>query len=318
MTASYYRLIFLLGFVAALLAPAICAHNVVVKPSDVVVSSSESRRKFLTTGASIIFGNSCGTFLPKNAVSAAEPIVRTLWKKRESTANTPQYWQKNHNNIDQNNNNNNNEFVYIGCGCFWHLQHSVAVYEREVLGRKGGTLTCQTGYAGGKGGSDSEGRVCYHNPEKIADYAKLGHGEVVGVNMPSSSEEGIVQFMKLYFSQFDAQTKERRDPMDIGPAYRSILGLSGGSRHPFYSSVVNIASKAGFKARAGKGSDPDTLGKQLVYVYDTQEFPFYQAEVYHQFHNDFQSMPYGSMYNNLANRALEDGRLRRVGCPDRV
>mmetsp|Transcript_112617 Transcript_112617/g.168523 ORF Transcript_112617/g.168523 Transcript_112617/m.168523 type:complete len:311 (+) Transcript_112617:86-1018(+) len=310
MTFTFCGLAFLLvGFVAALLAPGASAYTV-LKHSD--ASPAASRRKVLTTGASLLVGGSCVTILPKAAFSA-ETVAPSEDNANRQYAVLP---ATDNGIIEQK--NSNNELVYVGCGCFWHLQHSVAIYERDVLGRKGGALTCQTGYAGGTGGSDSEGRVCYHNPEKIADYSKLGHGEVVCVDLPSSEEERIVDFMTMYFSQFDSETKERRDPMDRGPAYRSIIGLSGGSRHPFYSSVLNIATKAGFKLRAGKGSDPDTLGKQLVYVYDTVDFPFYQAEIYHQFHNDFQSMPYGSMYNNLANRALDDGRLHLVGCPDRV
>lgn len=72
------------------------------------------------------------------------------------------------------------------------------------------------------------------------------------------------------------------------------------------------------KLVAGKGNDPDTLGKKLVFVYDTNEFPFHQAEVYHQFHDDFQSPAYGRKYNNLANALLESGHIKGTGCPDRV
>jgi hypothetical protein len=43
-----------------------------------------------------------------------------------------------------------------------------------------------------------------------------------------------------------------------------------------------------------------------------------QAEVYHQYHDDFQSPPYGRSYNRLANLALEEGRIHTTGCPDRV
>ena len=34
----------------------------------------------------------------------------------------------------------------------------------------------------------------------------------------------------------------------------------------------------------GKGDDADTLGKKLIWVMDSDKFPFRQAEVYHQFH----------------------------------
>ena len=70
--------------------------------------------------------------------------------------------------------------------------------------------------------------------------------------------------------------------MDRGAEYRSLLGLPGGTSHPSYPAVEEAAKKYGFNLVAGKGNDPDTLGKQIVYVYDTKIFPFYQAEVYHQ------------------------------------
>lgn len=91
---------------------------------------------------------------------------------------------------------------------------------------------------------------------------------------------------------------DRVDPGDRGGEYRSLLGLPGGSSHPSYSLVEDEATKAGknkaqidqqrqqpfvlfsavyltissgFKLVAGKGNDPDTLGKQIVYVYDTKQ-----------------------------------------------
>jgi hypothetical protein len=87
---------------------------------------------------------------------------------------------------------------------------------------------------------------------------------------------------------------------------------------PAYPGIEREAEKAGFKLVAGKGNDPDTLGKQIVYVHDTAQFPFYRAEVYHQYHDDFQSAPYGRQYNQLADLALAEGRIRPTGCPDRV
>ena len=88
--------------------------------------------------------------------------------------------------------------------------------------------------------------------------------------------------------------------------------------NPLYPKIEQAAKEAGFKLEKGKGDDPDTIGSKLAYVYDSNKFPFYQAEVYHQFHNDFQSPAYGKDYNNLADVALEDGRVKGTGCPDRV
>jgi hypothetical protein len=106
--------------------------------------------------------------------------------------------------------------------------------------------------------------------------------------------------------------------MDKGGEYRSLLGLPGGLDHPSYPLVEASAQKAGFKLVAGKGNDPDTLGKQIVFVMDTNKFPFYQGEVYHQYHDDFLSPPYGKVYNRLADLALEEGRIKGTGCPDRI
>ena len=35
-------------------------------------------------------------------------------------------------------------------------------------------------------------------------------------------------------------------------------------------------------------SADDTLGTREILVMDSDKFPFYRAELYHQFHNDFQ------------------------------
>lgn len=142
--------------------------------------------------------------------------------------------------------------------------------ERDLLGRNDHQLTSAAGYAGGKA-TDSEGRVCYHNIQFVADYGKLGHGEVVGMKIPSDK---VVDFASVYFSLFNPRTKDRVDPQDRGGEYRSLIGLPGGVEHPSYPKIEAVAQEYGFKLSKGKGNDPDTLGKQLVYVYDTKQFPF--------------------------------------------
>jgi len=192
--------------------------------------------------------------------------------------------------------------------------HEFILAEKEILGRNEHQFTSLAGYAGGKS-TDNQGRVCYHNMMGVADYGKLGHGEVVGMTLPESK---IAEFAAVYFSLFDPRTKDRVDPGDRGSEYRSLIGLPGGTNHPVYPKVEAVAMDAGFKLTPGKGNDPDTFGRRLVWVYDSNVFPFYQAEVYHQYHNDFQSPPYGKAYNNLADLALSEGRIRLTGCPDRV
>jgi len=208
--------------------------------------------------------------------------------------------------------NNGLTDVYFGVGCFWHIQHEFIEAERKFLGRSDLELTSRTGYAGGS--RSDKGQVCYHNFQSIADYGKFGHGEVVGMSIPESS---IGDFAKEYFSLFSPKG-ERVDPGDRGGEYRSLLGLPGGETHKMYPQVQAEAEAKGMTLVLGKGNDPDTFGKKIVYVHDTAKFPFYQAEVYHQFHDDFQSPAYGKKYNNLQVEAFKDGRVKDTGCPDRL
>lgn len=67
----------------------------------------------------------------------------------------------------------------------------------------------------------------------------------------------------------------------------------------------------------GKGNDPDTLYKKMVWVMDSNTFPAKQAELYHQFHDGFMfGEQYGDAYHAIRNVALENGHLSRSGCPD--
>jgi hypothetical protein len=101
--------------------------------------------------------------------------------------------------------------VYFGVGCYWHIQHEFVMAELERLGRSNKELTAYTGYAGGKS-TDKEGRVCYHNLLGVADYGKLGHGEVVGMTLPADK---IVEFSALYFSLFNPKTKGTKHDADM-------------------------------------------------------------------------------------------------------
>jgi hypothetical protein len=100
------------------------------------------------------------------------------------------------------------EDVYFGVGCFWHIQHEFIQAERDLLGRGDAQLTSLAGYAGGKSVKRADGTglplVCYHNLMGVADYGALGHGEVVGMKLPSDT---IETFGKVYFSLFNPKTK---------------------------------------------------------------------------------------------------------------
>ena len=93
--------------------------------------------------------------------------------------------------------------VYFGVGCFWHIQHEFVQAERSLLERKDDQLTSKAGYAGGRSTGEG-GKVCYHNFQSVADYGRLGHGEVVGMTLP---QDKVVAFTETYFSLFNPRTK---------------------------------------------------------------------------------------------------------------
>jgi len=211
--------------------------------------------------------------------------------------------------------------IYFGCGCFWHVQHEFVEMEKSHLHRGGLSLTSLTGYAGGKQLGD-KGKVCYHNMRQIGDYGRLGHAEVVNMNIPESS---LYDFAKRYFELFvkyelpGVSIVDRADPQDKGPEYRSLLGLPGGVHSPLFPKIQEAAMDVlgdSWKLVEGKGNEPDTLLQRKVYVMDSEKFPFHRAEVYHQFHNDFQSPPYGKEYNGLKNEFLKHSLISETGCPE--
>mmetsp|Transcript_32754 Transcript_32754/g.104399 ORF Transcript_32754/g.104399 Transcript_32754/m.104399 type:complete len:271 (-) Transcript_32754:146-958(-) len=206
--------------------------------------------------------------------------------------------------------------MYFGVGCFWHVQHEFAALEKSLLGRKDPTATA--GYAGGLATGRDASRpgkdlVCYHNFQRLADYGKLGHAEVVGVQVPSKH---VAAFADQYVALF--VRGDRPDKLDVGPEYRSLLGLPGGVDAPSFQDTIGPKLRdAGLEPRRGTGNDPDTLGKKIVWVYDTASFPVHQAEVYHQFHDGFfPGENYPADYNELNLVAFRNGRLRDTGCPD--
>ena len=200
--------------------------------------------------------------------------------------------------------------MYFGAGCFWHVQHEFILKEAQELERTGATFTAVSGYAGGRGLDG--GRVCYHNRGGVADYGRLGHAEAVQVTLPARA---VPEFTSKYIGLFGSRGY-RHDPQDQGGEYRSVLGLPGGVASPLYPMVEAAAQGSPMKLVAGRGSEGDTLGSREILVMDSTQFPFYPAELYHQFHNDFMGPPYGTAYNKLQNTLAEQGRIGTTGCPE--
>ena len=62
------------------------------------------------------------------------------------------------------------------------------------------------------------------------------------------------------------------------------------------------------------GADEDTFGENKVWILDTLKFPFSQAELCLQFHNN-QTGHYGEKYHELRSVLAREGRLHHTTCP---
>jgi peptide methionine sulfoxide reductase MsrA len=198
--------------------------------------------------------------------------------------------------------------TYLGCGCFWHVQHDLATkVERVLLKRAPQALTAFTGYAGGTRTSE-DGHVCYHSMSGFADYGELGHAEVVSLDLPDQLSPAVAA---IFFDETCVHGV-RRDVQDRGAEYRSVLGFPGGINSFAGQQFLAAATKRGIRVSEGRGDDDDVRG--VVWVMDSAAYPFYQAEVFHQFHDDMTEW-YGPAYNALRGQLLDAGLIRRTGCP---
>ncbi len=203
--------------------------------------------------------------------------------------------------------------VYFGCGCFWHVQHEFVEAERRILGRSDLEVTARSGYAGGKAGSKND-KVCYHNALSISDYGSLGHAEVVSLKIPPSK---FSDFVKEYCNLFSEEGYRPDQFGDRGLEYRNLVGIPGGVDGVFSKQLVDVSIKAGDKLNFARGKGDDADQRALVWVMDSNKYPFYVAEQYHQFHDGFNfGENYPNSYNNLASKLNKEGKLGKSDCPN--
>ena len=176
----------------------------------------------------------------------------------------------------------------MGNGCFWHTQYDFFRVERDELGRGLDQVTARVGYAGGTG-SGPHGQVCYHGGPAGTMYGEMDYAEAVQVMLDADADVGATQFEALvtkYFSDTFHRVGDvwvRGDPMDRGPDYRNVIGIPGGTSGALYAAVVE-ANVNGMELVEGTGGASDSVDEGVVYVYDSEKFPFYRGEQYHQFH----------------------------------
>mmetsp|Transcript_64361 Transcript_64361/g.119646 ORF Transcript_64361/g.119646 Transcript_64361/m.119646 type:complete len:394 (-) Transcript_64361:140-1321(-) len=213
--------------------------------------------------------------------------------------------------------------VYFGQGCFWHTQYDMVVIEqdgsRPFGGRQDHEVTSLVGYAGGQYESPS-GTACYHG-FPATDYGRLGHSEAVSVELDNiTGPVAQAQFQalaKFYFEHgfntVSGGKRERHDPQDQGTEYRNVIGFPGGMQNAELWPIIQAANTFHMPLLQGKGAnDGDDQDEYVVYIYDSNEYPFYRAEASHQFHtNDVVGRPVPDSYTRTLKDVQE--RLQRIG-----
>ena len=213
--------------------------------------------------------------------------------------------------------------VYFGAGCYWHTNYDLYLVETEQFGRGPLEVTSHVGYGGGpEAGPD--GLVCYHNSAGASLYSDLHFAESTQVILDgSNATQQFAALLEAYFDEFhdtQAGVNYRQDPQDWGAPYRNNIGIPGGVDGELYPQIVAARLASGRQQMPlvrGQGA-PDTIDEQTIYVYDTETFPFYRAEQYHQFHtNNVLRRPVPDSYTrDLKNTQAAAGLINPTGCPD--
>jgi NH3-dependent NAD+ synthetase len=111
-----------------------------------------------------------------------------------------------------------------------------------------------------------------------------------------------------------------QDPQDRGPGYRNVVGIPGGLDSELYqvfaSKNVNnmkLVRSEGNRFVGGKATEDDAVN--TVYIVDSTELPFHQAEIYHQYHNGIGKSFSKSYLVDMKDAKTKDGTIRNVaGC----
>lgn len=124
-----------------------------------------------------------------------------------------------------------------------------------------------------------DGKVCYHNFAQVSDYGKLGHAEVVSMRIPKTKfKDFAVEYCKLF------KDGMRPDQFgDRGLEYRNLVGFKGGAKNAeLAAQLVDASKETGDQLdfAVGKGTDRDL--PRVVWIMDSDTYPSYVAEQYHQ------------------------------------
>lgn len=206
---------------------------------------------------------------------------------------------------------------YVGNGCYWEIQYDMVNYfELEMLGRSPSELTARSGYAGGKSRLSP---LCYPNADAFNVYKDFGYSETVELKVGSAEEleQALVVFFATSFIDISVSGNRslfsRKDVFDRGGDFRSVIGVPGGLQGE-YGDTIKRANILNMSLEAGVGNEEDTIFENIVYVYDSDDLLFEQAEICMQFHDNNTDV-YPPAYHRLKGELVSSGRLRPTGCP---
>ena len=129
-------------------------------------------------------------------------------------------------------------------------------------------------------------------------------------------ETALTVFFNSSFVDYGKGLWGREDPFDVGGEYRALIGLPGGVKGPHMPRVLR-ANVHNMSILEGHGSDPDTFDAGAVYIMDSSAFPFTQAEVCMQFHDDAPGVrgPFPSDYHAYLPDLRHRGAIHSTQCP---
>lgn len=184
----------------------------------------------------------------------------------------------------------------------------MVLFERSELSRKDQDVTSVAGYIGGtRTGNHSQ--VCHYNAAHTAEYSTFGYAEAVSLKLPSASV-GLAarRFFEDGFVEIAPGIWAREDVHDMGSAYRAIIALPGGYDSPLLEQIraANVHNMTLLPGNASNATD--TFGTSSVWVLDSDELAFHQAELCLQFH-DPQGATFPASYHALEKVLVDQGRL---------
>jgi peptide methionine sulfoxide reductase MsrA len=213
--------------------------------------------------------------------------------------------------------------LVLGSGCFWGRQHDFVQLEQKQWNRTASEISTIGVYFGG---SSKNLEACYYNEKNISVYSSLGHAEAIQLQV--SNLKQMKDAFKVYFQSFIQLSKNiwaREDYFDSGAGYRAMIGFQGGIKNDTVMTILNVNNPHHVTYKEAKGSDMDTLGLNVVWIYDTGAvyeergkwkyvYPVHQTELCIQFHNN-QTGTYSKEYHNLKNILVQEGKLKKTDCP---